>query len=628
MRPRQVQIPPLKEKTLVFTGGLNEQIGNLELGPGELTDCLNYEEVDGLYHGYRSWPGFERWDGSVRTIEFPTGSGKFIDVGFASEVPVRKSTKGVIDLSETFLMTTEDGFQVITEDGLASIITEEHTGDAEREERRASIEPVPGTGLLLYCGFYKGVVYAIREDFVSGNPTGFVKCWYMEVGTVGGTGGWLPLREFPTDVLVNPTTIGPWPHTDPQVYNPPYRDCICKFAEWPASDPNTKSLCLCNGLYSPIMIHRNYFGDHTVTVIEDPNLPQFEKPTFPHFFENRLYLVYPKGHLFFSNLGDITFDPIIGFAGEFFFGAEITDMVTSVGSAIIVWMDKGIKIIKKIEIAQDGNPVMQVETFSEESSSIPMTATRFLGTMLFADDRGVSTIEAVEAFGDFSSSSVSKRVQRTYQENIRNILGAIGVRKKNQYIIIFRSGDGLSITFDIEKKVKGATYFDTGHTVTCFNQGIDHLGDDQVIFGDAMGYVQYSREEAQSFDGKFINTRMETSYFHYGPVTLKKNFKKMLMEVSGQKGVQFNIGVYLDYKDKLVPKGGVQTPYSQGAGDLWAEAIWSKFTWSGAVIDVMELYITAFGTNMSIAVSTQGKYHRPHIVHNATISYSNRGQDF
>lgn len=73
-RRNSVSFDRVNGKTVVFTGGVNEGITNLELRPGDLFRCLNYEEVDGAYHGYSSVQGFERYDGQ------PSPSDVFVEL--------------------------------------------------------------------------------------------------------------------------------------------------------------------------------------------------------------------------------------------------------------------------------------------------------------------------------------------------------------------------------------------------------------------------------------------------------------------------------------------------------------------------------------------------------------------
>ena len=105
-----------KVKTFVLTGGLNEQITNMELTPGELLACYNYIEQDEKYHGYQSIAGYERYDGTA----------------LASSVE-------------------------------AAMVTEETYDDTDRELRRAAITQVPGTGEVYGVHVYDDTVYAFRN---------------------------------------------------------------------------------------------------------------------------------------------------------------------------------------------------------------------------------------------------------------------------------------------------------------------------------------------------------------------------------------------------------------------------------------------------------------------------------
>ena len=429
MRTKTSKHRRVLSKTIPLTGGLNEEVSNLEMNAGELFECLNYEEIDGAYHGYRSITGFERWDGTFVSFEYPEASGEYIDVRKPSDVPVTKNTDGtVVDQTEYFgviNVTTEDEEQVTTEVApLDDITTEDYTLDfTEREARREEIEPVPGTGPVLMCEYYQGILYAIREGKSGITPTGYTKLWYMHEGTdlVFDPGGWVEVEEWPEEYLIN------------DIYENPYRVSFCQLAFWPSEHPNTESLAMANGVGNAIMLHRDALGNHVVEEVEDTHLPTGLFPTIPLFFENRLYLAYEEGSVFFSELGDITFDPIY-FAGEVYLGWPIHDMVASPGSAIVCWMEKGIKVFKKVEMNNEGTALtpITIETFSDISSSIPKTATRFLGTMIFSDDRGATTMETSDAFGDFKASSISKRVHRTYEDNKNLVLCGYTNREKNQ----------------------------------------------------------------------------------------------------------------------------------------------------------------------------------------------------
>lgn len=65
MRSRRSVIAETRTKPIVLTGGLKEDISQIELKAGELIECVNYQEIDGIYHGYASIPGYEVFDGTA-----------------------------------------------------------------------------------------------------------------------------------------------------------------------------------------------------------------------------------------------------------------------------------------------------------------------------------------------------------------------------------------------------------------------------------------------------------------------------------------------------------------------------------------------------------------------------------
>lgn len=69
MRTRRYNVVPTKTKVGVFTGGIKEDQAQLELNIGELIRGLNYQEIDGAYHGYMSMEGYEAYDGTQLASE-------------------------------------------------------------------------------------------------------------------------------------------------------------------------------------------------------------------------------------------------------------------------------------------------------------------------------------------------------------------------------------------------------------------------------------------------------------------------------------------------------------------------------------------------------------------------------
>jgi hypothetical protein len=118
-RRTDIAFPRTNSKTVVFTGGVNEGITNLELGPGDLFQCYNYEEIDGAFHGYSSVEGYERYDGqdapSSVSVQFLEDEG---DDAFAEVLLESMASTDITDKSNYGRSTVQNNL-VYTDSRLA-----------------------------------------------------------------------------------------------------------------------------------------------------------------------------------------------------------------------------------------------------------------------------------------------------------------------------------------------------------------------------------------------------------------------------------------------------------------------------------------------------------------------------
>ena len=135
MRKKKARFRPLKSEIVLLDGGLNENVSSLELKPGELIRCKNYQHVQGSQGGYQSIAGYERYSGRKKP----------------------------------------------------STIAASSSDETEREAARSNITAVPGSGPIRGLHILEGILYAFRDD--TGGSTG--KMWratnrgWQEVDTSG-----------------------------------------------------------------------------------------------------------------------------------------------------------------------------------------------------------------------------------------------------------------------------------------------------------------------------------------------------------------------------------------------------------------------------------------------------------
>lgn len=563
----QVRAPAVQSGIVVLTGGINESITNLELREGELLECDNYFELDGPYHGYTSLPGYEVFDGT----EAP------------SEVPL------IID--------PETG----------------EIDDGDRELRRREILPVPGQDAIRGVHMFKSKVYSVRDAITGG------KGLYEETPT-----GWNEL-SIPASMLqpsvrsLNPGgncdwvngTLSKYPDVTGAEYPPPMTNVPCFF--------------MVDGVSKPI----SYDGI-SVRLIDDDNLPSsgvgLGLPVYATnvaVFDNRLWLAFPGGHLFYSELGDAgAWDGAKG-AGSIPTGDEITDLIVAPGNVLVVFMRNSTKIVYIAE-RPTGDYAYQLKEFSQRSGCLFDASDRLLGEVYYIDDRGPTTMSATDEFGDFGANAITKKVQRTFLEKKDTFTASVVQRELNQWRIFFADGTGMCFTFH-NKRLKGTGFFKYPNPVVCVTEGEDSDGSIKVYFGSTDGFV-YQMDSGTSLDGAPIDTLFTTSYYHYKSPTQWKRFLKLLFEISAQNGTTFYVRTDYDYKSIQSPKNAEQSPEITGFGGTWGLDKWSEFIYGDAYVQNPTIYIQGYGVNMSVIVRTSEKYKAAHIVHNFIANYESLGQ--
>jgi hypothetical protein len=561
--PRYTKLDDIRQGVVPLTGGVNEAVTTLALKAGELLQCENYTEIDGPYAGYSSVGGYEVFDGTE----------------LASEV-------------NATLTSTDPDTGIETWD------------DVARELRRAETLPIPGEGQARGVHQYLGDVFGARDFSVTKAKmyiADAVLGWDELLATDMNAGG--NCRFVNENFAKYPTA---------------------PLADYPPVMTNKEIMLWVDGVSKP-----HSWDGTVVRVIDDINLPSNDAflpapvyPTHIAAFDNRLFLAFPGGHLFFSELGNPgSWDGANG-AGAIPTGGEITDIINGPGNTLIIFMRNSISILYVLEDLTLDFP-FQLKEFSNRSGAIADTGSRMLGDIYFVDDRGPTSLEAVDAFGDFAQNTPTRKTQRTFLINKPLVTTAVSRRDVSQYRLFFSDKTAMYFTYH-NKKVKGAGYIRFKHAVRRVTESEDKEGFTAVYFiaDDDDGYV-YKMDSGTSFNGEAIRTHAVTAYHNYGSSRSWKHFIDLLFEMSADNGTKIMVSTDYDYADVGFPRNPTASQKLSGLGGIWGRtAVWGFFIWGGAYIQRPIYYIYGYGTNMSVAIRTEEKYRSQHIIHNFITDYS------
>lgn len=187
-----------------------------------------------------------------------------------------------------------------------------------------------------------------------------------------------------------------------------------------------------------------------------------DNPTHIAYHRNYNVLGFENGQCIVSVPNEPTnFSPTAG-STLYPFGDRVTGLLSLNGTALCVLCESSIHALTGDVLAATtaNNAVTQV--ISPYSGAIEYTVVD-CGIPLFADFRGISTIDTTDKYGDFENGRISYQItpllsnrvndRFSYQSTERSILFALPVRSKNQYRLYF--SDGLILTCSLPGADRG-----------------------------------------------------------------------------------------------------------------------------------------------------------------------------
>lgn len=337
--------------------------------------------------------------------------------------------------------------------------------------------------------------------------------------------------------------------------------------------------------------------------------------------KDHLFLAYPSGQLQSSNLGDpMTYTSSAALFGV---GDEIVAMKSLRGSQLAVFCKSSIQMI-----TGSSQIDWKVEPHSTSSGAQYETVQDNTGEAIFLDDRGLTTLSATNAFGDFMPTIFSKNVDSVVKTYFRRINASVIAKQKYQYRLYMDDGavlsaclnaQGQNITSDIVEFTLSA-YPDIP---TCFASG-DTDRQDAMFFGTANGYVM-EEDMGTSFDGVAIPSTCRMHFNHFKKPSIKKRFRKMVLEIDTPESVDISFKQIFDYDDGFFPSSINQTFSVAGLGGAWDVSAWDTFQWSMPAVTQATAHIDGVGKNMGLVVWHESNIDQPFTMQGLLIHYSELG---
>ena len=314
-----------------------------------------------------------------------------------------------------------------------------------------------------------------------------------------------------------------------------------------------------------------------------------------------------KKHLFISIAGSVQhsgigtpyiWTPITG-AAELAVGDQCTGFMLQTGGTSVgtmVALNRNQTYMLYGNSSTDWNLVL----YNPDAGAVEWTA-QYIGQGVLLDDRGITTLATSQNFGNFASSTLSRKVDPTLRDLIDSANASCTVREKNQYRLFFSGGSALYVTFE-GTKLSGIMPVSLTNPVTCIASQENTGGVEEIYFGSTNGMV-YQMERGTSFDGEVIDWNLQLSYNHFGSPRTLKQYKKAVLEISGSTYCEFDFSYLLGYGSTELSQPGTETITNNLSSSFWDSFVWDNFFWDGQNLLPSEIDIDGTAENVSLVFS-------------------------
>lgn len=323
-----------------------------------------------------------------------------------------------------------------------------------------------------------------------------------------------------------------------------------------------------------------------------------------------------KGHLFYSfgpsvqHSGPGTpyvWSVILG-AAELGMGENVTGFMTQPGSesvgALAIFTRNRTSILYGTGVSN-----WQLIRYRPELGAYAFTV-RDVGYTIYLDDQGITNMQAVQAFGNFSHAALSARIRRWVIGKRAKVVDSCVVRDKSQYRMFFSDNYALYSTLQGKKGI-ACMPVKLAHTPTWAWSSEESDGSESIYFGATDGMV-YQMERGTSFDGESIGWHINLSWNNLKSPGLIKHFQGGAVEVHGQGYAEFDFTYRLGYASTEIPQPGRESEVTDLQPAVWNEGIqWgpaNPFRWNGTDLLPVELEMAGDGENVSVIFRGDSDY--------------------
>lgn len=680
-----------------LVGGMDMVTTPALVKPGRVLSAVNFEPD--IFGGYRRMKGIERYDGRIapssasyyvascnitssveagNTITGATSgaSAKVLHVVSNSEIILTKVV-GVF-VSETINISGSPQGTINSVDQDAALTGELHAKykSLAANEYRSNITKVPGLGPVTGINYYKGNLYAFRDN-VSQNacvmykdtPSGWVAVQFGYEVQFDTSSGEIFEGNTVTGSVSGATAVvkrsllrtGTW--TTSGVGTLVFDSITGAFQDNEILSVGGANKAIVNGSSSQIKLlpggrwdfdNINFVGNtdglrmYGVDGVNEIGefdgtrwVPirtgiQGKEPRFISGHKNHLFVAI-ESSLQHSGIGNPYSWTALTGAAELALGEDCEGILPQTGDstsgALVAATKKKMFILYGTDSA-NWNLVLH----SPDSGARAYTMQN-IGFAHFLDTKGVTQLVTSQAFGGFQLNVLTQAIQPIIDQKVGTEKASCIVRGVNQYRLFFDDGTGLIMQIIPNSNALSTRFgaimpFDYGaeRAMNIVHSAIDANGKERIFGAGIDGYV-YELDKGTSLDGDPITYHFMTVFNNSKSLRVRKHYYRTVLQFRAENTVDIDVGYDLSYGNlspsygDSVSIGDVITKKVQGVGGYWDSFNWDNFTWDASYAQELNIDTKGNGDSMALIVSGESDEVEPFTIHTVQTHYTHRRQN-
>lgn len=337
-----------------------------------------------------------------------------------------------------------------------------------------------------------------------------------------------------------------------------------------------------------------------------------------------------KNHLFFSFLGSVQhsgpgtpyiWSAVLG-AAELAMGDTVSGFAaqpgSSAGGALAIYTRNRTSILYGTGVAN-----WNLAGYRDELGAYPKTI-QDVGFTFFLDDRGITSFQTSQDYGNFAHATVTDRVRNSMNAFRLAAIASCISRDRNQYRIFFSSGAGYYITLT-GSNVIGIMPTLFPNVVRCVWSGERINGEEAIYFGSDSGHV-YQMEKGTSHDGTAIEFFFNMAYNFQKMPRSNKRYYDLTVEINSLGYTSFNLGYKLGYNSPDIPQPSDTPIVASFSQVFWDTFIWDAFYWDGTTLGPSSVDLDGEAENISLSIQGNSGIYEPFNLTAFLLHFSHRGR--